>query len=154
MEVFRNFLGLTMDDYDTKRWFSEDGYFCIPISSDLLNPNTRGGEIMIKTVKPDAIKQLKEYRDLYFIEKASSAQQAKSELVEYLIWFDSEDIDKIIVDSELEPFQWWAIYGKLQGCTTCLSSSNIVAESERPWSVFNNLATERQNRLENFTVEK
>ena len=73
----------------------------------LLNSKTRGLENMITTDKPDTKKQLRDYIDMYFNEEARFAQQSKTELVEYLTRFDSEDIDNIIVDSELECFQWW-----------------------------------------------
>ena len=125
----------------------------------LLNSKTRGLENMITKDKPDTKKQLRDYIDMYFNEEARFAQQSKTELVEYLTRIDSEDIDNIIVDSELECFQWWAIYEKSNYPPLCKVSLWVYqvptssAESERDCSVFNNVHTEKQNRLYNSTVE-
>ena len=80
--------------------------------------------------------------------------------MEYLTRFDYEDIDNIIVYNVVEPFQWWAIYGKSKYPHLCKVAPRVyqvpasLAENQRAWSGFNNVHPEKRNRLDSSTVEK
>ena len=75
-------------------------------------------------------------------------------------FFKGCQVDKTSFHSELEPFQWWAFYGKSnypQPSKVDLRVYQVPtqsSESEKTWCVFNNVHTETRNKLDNSTVEK
>ena len=122
----------------------------------LLSPKTRGGEDMIQDDRKDTINQLKKYINVFF-QDAEKRNAGVRELTTFLASFSYSN--NLAVE-DIEDHLFWSVYGRIEYPVLAEIAIRVYqvptssAESERAWSVFNLIHSERRNRLSNVRVNK